>query len=180
VRQASGHPILINGLIYGAIIVVIGLINTGLRLAGVKITDTATSFIVIGVLLIVELALLFLAGRAASSKTGAVGAGALAGLLAAAISGTVGGVISVVQTILDPAAVRDAAVQTNPQVDTSLLTDQVIIITAVVSAVLGLLLVLGLGAGAGALGGLLGRQKYQPAAYQESMYQGMPPQPPTA
>jgi hypothetical protein len=177
VRQTNGHPILINGLIYGLIIVVIGLINTGLRLAGIKITDTATSFIVTGVLLIIELALFFLAGRSASAQTGTVGAGALAGLLAAAISGTVGGVISVVQAVIDPAALRDAAVQANPQVDTSLLTDQVIIITAVVSALVGLVVVLLLGAGVGALGGLLGRQRYRPAAYQESMYQGLPPPP---
>ena len=26
----------------------------------------------------------------------------------------------------------------------------------------------------GTLGGLLGRQKYQPGSYQESMYQGLP------
>jgi hypothetical protein len=176
-RQTSGHPILLNGLIYGGIIVLIGLLNDGLRLAGVKITDLATAFILTGVILLVDLALLFLAGRAASARTGTVGAGALAGLLAGAIAGTVGAVISVTQTVLDPAAIRDA-VQANPQVDPSQLTDQVIIFTSVLTAVLGLLFLLGVGAGAGALGGLLGRQRYQPATNQESLYQGLPPQPP--
>jgi hypothetical protein len=168
----------INGLIYGAILVVIGLINTGARLAGVKITDGGASIIITVVLLIIELALFFLAGRGASAQTGSVGAGSLAGLLAAALAGTVGAVISIVQVAIDPGAVRAAAIQANPQVDTTLLTDQAIIITTIVSAIIGLLFVIGLGAGAGALGGLLGRRNYQPAAYQESLYQGLPPRPP--
>jgi len=177
-RQTSGHPILINGLIYGGIIVLIGLLNDGLRLAGVKITDLATALILTGVIFLVDLALLFLAGRAASARTGTVGAGALAGLLAGAIAGTVGAVISVTQTVLDPVAIRDAAVQANPNLDPSQLTDQAIIATSVFTAVIGLLILLGVGAGAGALGGLLGRQRYQPATHQESLYQGLPPQPP--
>jgi threonine synthase len=99
-------------------------------------------------------------------------------LFAGAIAGIVGAVISIVRTVLDPGAIRDAALKANPAVNPSALTDQVIIATGIVSAIIGLLFILGVGAGAGALGGLLGRQKYQPASYQESMYQGLPPQPP--
>jgi hypothetical protein len=178
VRQASGRPILINGLIYGVLVLVVSLISDGLSLVGVKLTDPATALVASGVILLVELALFFLAGRAAAAKTGSVGAGALAGLLAGTIAGIVGAVISIVRTVLDPGAIRDAAVKANPAVNPSVLTDQVIIVTGIVSAIIGLLFILGIGAGAGALGGLLGRQKYQPGSYQESMYQGLPPQPP--
>jgi hypothetical protein len=174
VRQTSGHPILINGLIYGVLVLVVGLISNGLSLAGVKLTDPATTLVVSGGILLVDLALFFLAGRAAAAKTGTVGAGLLAG----AIAGIVGAVISIVRTVLDPGAIRDAAVKANPAVNPSVLTDQVIIATGIVSAIIGLLFILGIGAGAGALGGLLGRQKYQPGSYQESMYQGLPPQQP--
>jgi hypothetical protein len=179
-RQANGHPILFNGLIFGVLILLVSLIGDGLSLVGVKITDIATSFVVTGVILLVELLLLFLAGRAASARTGTVGAGSLAGLLAGAIAGTVGAVISIVRVAVDPSAIRDAALKSNPNVDPSVLTDQFILVTGIVGAALGLLFLLGLGAGVGALGGLLGRQNYQPATYQESMYQGMPPQPPTS
>jgi hypothetical protein len=178
VRQASGHPILVNGLIYGVLVLVVSLVSDGLSLAGVKVTDPATSFVVSGAILLVELAFFFLAGRAAAARAGSVGAGALAGLLAGAIAGVVGAVIGIARIVLDPGAIRDAAIKANPAVNPSALTDQVIIVTGVVGAIIGLLFILGVGAGAGALGGLLGRRKFQPASYQESLYQGLPPQPP--
>jgi hypothetical protein len=178
VRQTSGHPILINGLIFGVLVLLVSLISDGLSLIGVRLTEPAIALILSGVILLVELALFFLAGRAASARTGTVGAGALAGLLAAAIAGVGGAIITVVRVALDPAAIRDAALQSNPAVNPSALTDQIIIVTGVVTALVGLLFILGVGAGAGALGGRLGRQKYQPASYQESMYQGLPPQQP--
>jgi hypothetical protein len=178
VRQTSGHPILINGLIFGVLVLVVSLISDGLTLVGVKLSDPATSLVVSGVVLLVELALFFLAGRAAAAKTGSVGAGALAGLLAGAIAGVVGAVIGIVRIVLDPGAIRDAAIKSNPAINPSTLTDQVVIATGVVGALIGLLFILGVGAGAGALGGLLGRGRYRPATYQESMYQGLPPQQP--
>ena len=177
-RQTSGHPILINGLIYGALALLISLISDGLSLAGVKLTEPTTALVVSGVILLVELALFFLAGRAAAARTGSVGAGALTGLFAGAIAGTVGAVITIIRAVLDPGAIRDAALKANPAANPNLLTDQLVIISAVVGSIIGLLFILGVGAGAGALGGLLGRQKYQPASYQESLYQGLPPQPP--
>jgi hypothetical protein len=178
VRQTSGHPILINGLIFGALVLAVSLISDGLSLVGVKLTDPATALVASGVILFVELALFFLAGRAAAARTGSVGAGALAGLLAGAIAGLVGAVIGVVRTVLDPGAIRDAAIKSNPAADPRVLTDQVIIVSGVVGAIIGLLFILGVSAGAGALGGLLGRRNYQPGSYQESLYQGLPPQQP--
>jgi hypothetical protein len=178
VRQTSGHPILVNGLIYGVLIVLISIATNVLDLVGVKISDVATSLVFTGVVLLVELALFFLAGRGASARTGTVGAGALAGLLAAAIAGVIGAVLSIARAVVDPGAIRDAALKVNPSANPSLYTDQFILITSIVGAVVGLLFLLGIGAGAGAIGGLLGRGRYQPSTYQESMYQGLPPQPP--
>lgn len=177
-RQTSGHPILVNGLIYGVLILIVGLSTDALSLAGVKFTDIVTGLMVSGVVLLIEIVLYLLAGRAASARTGTVGAGALAGLLAATIAGVIGAVISIVRAVVDPGMIRDAALKANPRVNPSLYTDQFILITAIISAVVGLLLILCIGAGVGALGGLLGRRRFQPAAYQESMYQGLPPQPP--
>jgi hypothetical protein len=179
VRQTSGHPILANGIIYGVLILVVSLATNALSLAGVRLTNTVTALAISGAIflieIVIEIVLFLLAGRGASARTGTVGAGALAGVLAAAIAGVVGAVITIIQVIIDPAAIRDAVIPANPQVSASLLTDQVIIATAIVSAILGLLFLLGVGAGAGALGGLLGRGRYQPATYQESIYQGLPP-----
>ncbi len=107
-------------------------------------------------------------------QTGTVSAGTLAGLLAATIAGVVGAIITIAQTAADPGAIRDAASLVNPSVSSSPLSDEAIVIIGVISAVIGLLFLLGLGAGMGTLGGLLGRQKYQPGSYQESMYQGLP------
>jgi hypothetical protein len=56
VRQTSGHPILINGLIYGVLVLVVGLISDGLSLFGVKLADPPTALIASGVILLVDLA----------------------------------------------------------------------------------------------------------------------------
>lgn len=149
---------------------------------GIKVSDASTSIIVSStvtlVVLLIELLLLFLSGRGASVQTGTVSAGTLAGLLAATIAGVVGAIITIAQTAADPGAIRDAASLVNPSVSSSPLGDEAIVIIGVIigviSAAIGLLFLLGLGAGMGTLGGLLGRQKYQPGSYQESMYQGLP------
>ncbi len=177
--RTSGQPILINGLIYGALMLSVNLAPSALKFIGVKVSDASTSILVgstvtIAVLLI-ELLLLFLSGRAASSRTGTVGAGALAGVVAAIIAGIAGAVITIAQTAADPGAIRDAANLVYPDGASIPSSDQDIVIVGVIGAVIGMLFLLGLGAGMGALGGLLGRQRFQPPTYQESMYQ--PPQP---
>ena len=177
-RQASGHPILINGLIFGTLLLPANLTPEAFHFLVIKVSDASTSIIVSStvtlVVLLIELLLLFLSGRGASVQTGTVSAGTLAGLLAATIAGVVGAIITIAQTAADPGAIRDAASLVNPSVSSSPLSDEAIVIIGVISAVIGLLFLLGLGAGMGTLGGLLGRQKYQPGSYQESMYQGLP------
>ena len=157
-----------NGLIFGAILAALGLVNTAIQVAAgayhvvasgasgiatVNVTNSGPTALLGCVLFIAMLALTFLACLLTARGTGKVGSGSLAGLVAGIIGSLLGSVISTIVLVILVAP----GLQPPPGV--SITTSQIQTLFATVTigaAFLGLLLDAGLGAGMGAIGGVIG------------------------
>ncbi len=174
-QTRTGNPAIRNGLIFGIIIAVLGVGNTALSYA--TRDTTAAGLGLVGILaFIIDLALFFVAGMMTARATGTVGSGAVSGLVAGLIGGLIGGIVAVIFLLTNPLPISSINSAGSGLSESDL--RNIVIVGGIIGLVLGLLLDAGLGAGLGALGALVGRGQYQSAhpaaAYQESMYQGMP------
>jgi hypothetical protein len=169
-----------TGLLYGAIIAVLGAISSGVSyatgdyaagLAGKNGTGISTALG--AVVFILSIVLLIVAGRAAASATGKVGSGAVSGLSAGAIAAVVGGVISSVLIFITPITEVPASAASRLTLDQYATGLR---IATVATSVVAILVYAGVGAGIGALGGLMGRGAYQ-KAHAAAMPMGYPQQP---
>lgn len=183
--QRTGSQALRNGLIFGAILGVLGVGNTLLQwVAGayhlvgyttsggssVNLNDSGAPSLLGCVVFLAMLALTFAAGALAAHGTGKVGSGAIAGLLTGVFGGLIGGIGSVVVMALLVAP----SLSIPP--DVSMTPDQVeTLVVAIVAAVsiFVLLVEMGVGAGIGALGGLVGAQNARKTAVAPG-YPGAP------
>ncbi|MGE5335155.1 MAG: hypothetical protein ACM3N4_10680 [Nitrososphaerota archaeon] len=181
--QQAGHPILRNGLIFGAILGVLGAGNILIQwaagayhvvaqttngISSVNVNSTGGTSLLGCVVFLAMLALTFAAGILASKSTGKVGTGSLAGLLTGVFGGLIGGIgnVLIMAVLVVPGLEIPAGV--------SLSSSQIQLLAigiAAFAAVLGLLLDTGIGAGMGALGGLIGASNARKAMPQ------MPPAP---
>lgn len=163
--QQQGHPALKWGLIFGGVLALISLANSGIQYAtgaysqmGDPVTAQAhmgTNFLVGCGGFLVEVAIYFFTGMLASRENGRVGTGALAGLIAAAVGTIIGGIVAVV-VLANVSLTPPANSGLDPAQFASLM--HTIIVAA---AVLGILIGLGFGTGIAALGGLVGRGRYE-------------------
>lgn len=184
----QGHPALRYGVIFGGIIAVLSIISNVISIADGSETaafnassgqaSVSSGILGLGCLFfLVYLALYFVAGMLASSKTGRVGTGSLAGLVAGAVGGIVGLVAGIIAIMTIPTSTfQSIADRTQTSGGTPLTAQQVqsaIVAVGIVGAILGLLFAIGLGAGIGALGGLAGRGRAPRPQYMEAMYPGM-------
>lgn len=189
-QQTSGKPAVRWGLIFGAIIGALSLASIGLQFAmsgGKSFASSTTGFSGLSCLFpLLDLALIFIAGMLASRANGKVGTGSIAGLLAAVVGGLVNTVASVIILLTLPLSYFEDAIRKSQAQNGGTLTPdqvhqaaQVALIVGIVVIVIVWLVEIGIGAGVGALGGLVGKGQYKGPvqAYQEALYQGMPPQP---
>lgn len=174
--QQTGHPAIRNGLIFGAILGVLGLGNTLVQwLAGaysvstrttngfttVNLNNTGPSSLLQCVLFLAMLALTFVAGILAARRTGKVGSGSIAGLVTGVVGALTGGIVGLVTiiTLVAPGLQAPA--------DSTMSTGQVqalLIGATIFGVIVGLAVDVGIGAGMGALGGLIGANSYRNAA----------------
>lgn len=171
--QHTGNPTLRTGLLFGVILAVLGLgsallewvtgatqavVQTTNGFTSVTVSDTGASALLSCATFLAALALTFVAGMVAASRTGKVGSGTLAGLLAGLLGtliGNVSGLIVIVFVLAPSVQVPAGSSMTPAQVQALLIGG------SIGGAIFGLLLVGGLGAGMGALGGLLGASRWR-------------------
>jgi hypothetical protein len=194
--QPQGRPALRNGLIFGAILALLGIGNTFVQwksgafattsqysngFTTVNVSDTGASSLLGCVVFLAMVGLTFVAGYLTARRVGRASAGAIAGLIAGIVGALVGGAVgfAVIVLLVAPGLQTPAGSGwTHTQVQAALIG------TTLGGAVLGLLLDAGFGAGMGALGGLAGVNSYRTmragmAAFYPSMpgQPGVPPQP---
>jgi hypothetical protein len=184
--QRTGALALRNGLIFGAILGVLGVGNTFIQwvtgayhlmgrttnsFSSVNLIDTGAPSLLGCVVFLAMLALTFAAGALTAHSTGKVDSGAIAGLLTGVFGGLIGGAGSVaVMALL-------AAPSLSIPPDISMTPDQVetLVIGIVAAVSISVLLVeMGVGAGIGALGGLIGAQNARKMAAVAPGYPGYP------
>ncbi|HEX6542658.1 MAG TPA: hypothetical protein VF040_12945 [Ktedonobacterales bacterium] len=159
-----------NGLIFGAILALLGLSNTLIQVAAgayhvvasnymVNVTNSGGTSLLGCVLFLATLALTFVAGLLTARDTGKAGSGALSGLMTGIFGSLFGSIATIVVLVVFVAP----GLQAPPDVSMSLDQIQTLFVVVTVGvAVLGLLLDAGVGAGMGALGGLLGARSRNP------------------
>jgi hypothetical protein len=179
--QRTGNPTVRNGLMFGAILGMLGAANeliqwlTGADSAlvhnvngvtSVTVNDTGSSALLGCVVFLALLGLTFIAGMITARSIGIVGSGALIG----SVVGLVVAVAALAPGLEAPAGSTHAQVVA------------LLVVSAVVGAIFGLVVDAGVGAGMGALGGLIGANGYRqslpptPPAYYPG-YPGTPAQP---
>ena len=185
--QRSGNPAVRWGLIFGGIIALLSLLSIGAQFATGGTSAFANTsggggnaFSVLGCLfLLIDLALLFVAGIMAARQNGRTGSGSVAGLIAAALGFLVNTIATIIVLLTLPLSAFEDAAARNPNANISPTDLRNITVGVGIGFFIFLFFAgIGLGAGLGALGGLIGKGQYRGLApqYQEAMYQGMPPQ----
>lgn len=184
--QRTGSLALRNGLIFGAILGVLGVGNTLIQwvmgayhlmgrttngFSSVNFNDTGAPSLLGCVVFLAMLALTFAAGALTAHGTGKVGSGAIAGLLTGVFGGLIGGIgsVAVIALLVAPSLSIPPDVSMTPdQVET--------LVVALVAAlsIFVLLVEIGVGAGIGALGGLVGAQNARKTAAVAPGYPGYP------
>lgn len=179
----SGNPALQQGILFGVILAVVSIVINLVNIFALHGSGGALSYIS----LIIAILLYVFAGFRASAQTGRVGTGALAGLFAGLFSTVISGIVSLILAFAATDLLRQQA-QTQAQTlakqfgtPVVTITNQSIISSTLIGILFAIVLAVAIGAGLGAIGGLIGRRRApQPQQYQESMYQGTPPTPPSA
>jgi hypothetical protein len=180
--ERQGNPAVKWGLIFGGLLLLVGIINLAIQYASGSLNPDAATIAAqpgrIGALLglgclffLIEATLFFLAGMFTARENGRVGSAAIAGLIA-------GEVYAVIAAIVEVITLNGRFAQILPNASAARLHSYVFVITIVV-----VLLVFvfggGIGAGIAALGGLMGRSQYErahPAPLMEgSFYTPMAP-----
>ncbi len=184
--ESQRNPAVKWGLIFGGLLVLVGLINYGIEYATGTLTMAATpaslSRLNLGASLaqsciafIVEMTLFFLAGMMTARENGRVGSGSIAGLIAGSLYGVVAAVFGVIALQM-----RGLPTTTTTRVDPATL-HTILIVTSIVVAIIVVVFGIGIGAGVGALGGLVGRSQYDrahpPQPMVGSLYTPMAPTP---
>lgn len=203
--QPQGRPALRNGLMFGAVIALLGIANTFVQwksgafattsqytngFTTVNVSDTGASSLLGCIVFLAMMVLTFVAGYLTARRVGRASAGAVAGLIVGIVGALVSGAVgfAVILLLVAPGLQAPAGSGwTNTQVQAALIG------TTLGGAVLGLLLDAGIGAGLGALGGLAGVNSYrtmqagmatfypsmpgQPGTYPPPQYPQYPPQP---
>ncbi len=169
------RPALNQGILFGVIVGVIIIVYLLLN----YLVYNATLTLIVGIVtFVIELGLYAFAGYRASAITGKTGTGAIAGLFTGLFGGLIGAVASLILlfVFIDTSRARLLSTAIN-ETARQLYTNSFIITVGITGALLGVAIAIGYGAGLGAIGGLLGKRRApQPQqAYQEVLYQGMPP-----
>ena len=174
--QRSGNPAVTQGLIFGAIIAVLGIIN-------IVLTYFASISFFSFVVIVVGLALYVFAAFRASAVTGKLGTGVIAGLIAGAFSALVSGIVTIALALAFTSTFTavaqksaDAITKATGQASQHI-TDSQTITNAITAAALSIVGAAIFGALFGLIGGAIGRgraPKPEPQMYQDSMYQGLP------
>ncbi|MGO8949702.1 MAG: hypothetical protein ACLQUY_19025 [Ktedonobacterales bacterium] len=179
--QLSENPAVRNGLIFGAILAAVNILNVfiqwmsgsyqAIAQASSGSTTTFTSGSLFGCLaFLAGLALSFIAGMNTVSVTGRLGSGAIAGLVTGVVGELVGGVLGLIvilALVLPNLPTPTSTNLTAPQID------GVIVGGALLGLVLGLVVDGVIGAGLGYLGGLVGKNNY-------NRPEALPPEPPAS
>lgn len=173
----TGHPALRNGLIFGAILGLLGFGNTLMQwvagayhltntgISSISINDTGGASFLGCFVFLAMLALTFVAGMLTAQGTRRVGSGAVAGLLTGVFGGLIGGIGSIVAM----AVVVTPNLAMPPEASLTPSQIEVLVVAVVIFvSILVLLVEIGVGAGMGALGGLIGARGY---------HQPLPPAP---
>lgn len=189
--QRAGRHVIGSGLLFGAILGLLGAGNVLLQWAvgayhvvaqttngftSVNLNDNSVVSALGCVVFLMMLALTFVAGLVSARGSGRIRSGALAGLLTGSLGGLIGGLAKV----LIIAMLVVPGVQIPDDVSMSLTQVQMLVVgIAVGTALIGLLLDIGFGTGMGALGGLIGANTYRkamshPGASDYPNYPGYP------
>jgi hypothetical protein len=182
------NPAVRNGLVFGAILAGINIINTliqwisgsyqAMAQTGSGSGTALGAVSLLGCLaFLVGLALCFLAGMTTVSQTGRLGSGAISGLITGLVGELVGGVLGLILIlafVLPTLHIPADSSMTPAQINA------LIIGSGIVALIIGLIIDGGIGAGLGYLGGLIGKNSYggPVQSSQESYYpQPYPPAP---
>lgn len=188
--ERQGNPAVRWGLIFGGLLLIVGLINLAIQFAMGSLDPNAATAIAaqpgrIGPLLglgclffLIEGSLFFLAGMFTARENGRVGSAAIAGLIAGVVYAIIGAIVEVL-------TLNGRFSQMLPNVSAARL-QSIFIVVAIIVVILIFVFSGGIGAGIAALGGLVGRSQYErthiPPLMQGSMYTPMAPmggQPPS-
>lgn len=162
--ESQRNPAVKWGLIFGGLLILLGLINYGIEYAtgalNVPVTRGAIGRLNLGaslaqscIVFLVVVGLYFLAGMMTARENGRVGSGSIAGLIAGALYGVVAATVAVIT--VQTRGLQGAGASINPTTAHSIL-----IVVSIVVVVLAIAFECGIGAGIGALGGLVGRNQY--------------------
>ena len=181
--ERQGNPAVKWGLIFGGLLLLVGLIDLGIQFATGSLDPNAATAIAaqpgrIGPLLglgclffLIEVSLFFLAGMFTARENGRVGSAAIAGLIA-------GVVYAVIAAIVEVITLNGRFAQILPNASAARL-QSIFIVVAIIVVLLVFVFSGGIGAGIAALGGLVGRSQYErthtPPLMQGSMYTPMAP-----
>jgi hypothetical protein len=174
-RESSSSAALRFGAIFGVGWGVLLTLNYYfVHVQGLRLTSV--------VALVLSLVVYLVAGILAASRTGLVSTGLLAGLWTGLFSSLVDavGVIGILLTdhavVVQMRRAAQSVAARSASGTVPNITDRLVIISAILGLILGLIVATAIGLGMGALGGLIGKSRApELQAYQESMYQGMPP-----
>ncbi len=181
--ERQGNPAVKWGLIFGGLLLIVGLINLGIQYATGSLDPNAATALAaqpgrIGLLLglgclffLIEVGLFFLAGMFTARENGRVGSAAIAGLIAGVVYAIVGAIVEVL-------TLNGRLSQALPNASAARL-HSIFIVVVIIVVLLVFVFSGGIGAGIAALGGLVGRNQYErthrPPLMEGSLYTPMAP-----
>ena len=166
--QQTDNPAVRNGLIFGAILAGVNILNvliqwiSGSYQAIAQASSGAVTGIGAGALFgclafLVGLALCFISGMNSASYTGQPGSGAVAGLITGLVGELIGGVLSLI--VLAAFVLPNLSIPAGSGLSAAQVSG-VIIGEGMLALILGLIIDGGIGAGIGYFGGLVGKNNY--------------------
>ena len=153
----QGHPALREGIVFGMILGIFGLVISLLQnVVGLHSLNTIFSV----VFLVLTIALILLAGVRASQQTGRVGTGALAGLIVELISSVFGSINILADIFVYDTVLHRWLLQATSGRAQQFNTNSFVIFV-IIEIIIGFVMYPLLGAAIGAIGGLIGRRRVQ-------------------